>query len=413
MLIYAFAQYYPATFKPYFDTQFAEFLRAGHEVRVFARGAFAPDLSEKVLSYGLVRRTRHYPVSVHEVPLKLPAALLSVARSPRLAAGRLQRARRTGGPKRALLEALRMLRLPAREPDICLVHDLTTATWFGWLRQIYPHAALAMYYHGGEHAAGTPLDSANARNAFEAFDVVFTNTRFSANNAVARGCPPEKIDIVPVGFDLDQYAPEEPRRYRPQGTLRLLTAGRMSEEKGHIHALEAVRRLVAEGGLRLHYTVTGAGYLRPRLERFVDAHGLRPYVTFTGAVVTEELILTIGASDVVLLPSIQVGNWLENQACIVQEAMLMKAVVVASATGGVPESIAPELAPLLLPPGDPSAIADAIRKVDAMGADEMRRLGEAGRDFTAARYDIRDLNEQLLRIATRRSSLPAGSLQPI
>jgi len=66
------------------------------------------------------------------------------------------------------------------------------------------------------------------------------------------------------------------------------------------------------------------------------------------------------AADAILLPSIPTPHWEENQACVAQEAMLMKLPVLSTRTGGVQESIAPELRLLAVDPGDANALADRI-----------------------------------------------------
>lgn len=396
--IYVFTQHYPATYKPYFDTQFAQFLRDGHDVRVFANARLGKMLNGTVSHFRLHERTRYWPGVLRQVPRHLFSVVRAGVLHPGEAARRIRMAAALGpSPKNALISATRMLQLPLEPPDLCLVHDLTTAVHFPWLRQLYPGVPVALYYHGGEHAAGMPIPAEDARAAFEVGDAVFTNTRFSADHAIARGCPPEKLEIVPVGFWLAKYVPSDNWSFMQDGVLRILTAGRMSEEKGQIFALRAVRMLV-EGGVRnIRYSLTGDGYLRPVLERFVEEHGLEQYVEFLGMLTTEQVIERIGASDLILVPSIQVGSWVENQACIVQEGMLMKKVVVATHTGGIPESISPGLSRLLVPPEDPGRLAGAIREVLALPQVEIARLGEEGRAFATARYDVRLLNDRILK----------------
>ncbi len=399
MRIYAFTQYYPSTFKPYFDTQFARLVRDGHELVAFSQGRQGHTLNEKVSELGLETRTRRYPTTLHTLPPFLARALSELARSPAASMRRLRSGETIYSRKERVTAAVRALSLPRERPDLCLVHDLTSAVRFFWLRNVYPGVPVAMYYHGGESPRSSTFTEVEVRRAFLGADVVFTNTGFSRDHAIARGCPADRVEVVPVGFSLEDYRPPAVRKYRPGGVLRLLTAGRMSEEKGHAYALQAVRALVAAGVTDFRYTVVGDGHLRPALERYVDENGLRSHVEFTGAVTTEALVAHVGEADVVLLPSIEWGTWVENQACVVQEAMLMKALVVATATGGVPESIAPELRRFLVPPGDPAAIVHALRAVRALDDVEMRVLGEAGRAFAEVRYDIRHLNAHLLERA--------------
>jgi glycosyltransferase involved in cell wall biosynthesis len=406
MRIYAFTQYYPSTFKPYFDTQFAQFLRDGHELTVFSHGRQGEEVNEPVVRYGLEALIRHYPTTLRTGPAFLPRAAGHTLQDP----GGLLRSVRAIEPakplKERLMNTLRMLSLPRERPDLCLVHDLTTATWFTWLRSMYPGVPVAMYYHGGENALSSSLEDGDVLRAFAGVDVVFTNTEFSRDHAVARGCPAGKVQIVPVGFCLDDYQAAPVRGYRPDGVLRLLSASRLSDEKGHRFALEALAGLVAAGVTDFRYTIVGGGYMRKPLERYAAEIGLLPYVEFAGVVTTAVLLDHIARADVVLLPSIELGTWVENQACIVQEAMLMKALVVATTAGGVPESTAPELRAFLVPPEDPGAIARAVLAVRALRDDEMRALGEAGRAFAEERYDIRRLNATLLERALEGPGRP-------
>ena len=253
-----------------------------------------------------------------------------------------------------------------------------------------------MYYHGGEVPSSNPLEEAAAAEAFRRVDLVFTNTEFSRRHAVERGCPPDRIVILPVGFNLNDFAPPAIRHYRPGGLLRLLSAGRMSEEKGFIYALQAVKQLVDRGIRDISYALTGEGYLKPSLEKYVRENHLEPYVRFLGTLSTEGVIRAMGESDALLLPSIQVGNWVENQACAVQEAMLMKTLVITTTTGGVPESIPPEMVQFTSPERDSGRIAQAIASVHSLSAAELARLGEACRSFVVRDYDVTLLNARLI-----------------
>ena len=73
-------------------------------------------------------------------------------------------------------------------------------------------------------------------------------------------------------------------------------------------------------------------------------------MTLHGQLPRERLFQLLEEADAFLLPSTIVGTWQENQACVVQEAMLMKTPVIATATGGVPESLAPDLHDYLVRP---------------------------------------------------------------
>lgn len=396
MRIAIFVEKYPAPYKTYFDAQFGEFVRAGHDVSIYSGGSSAAGVNERVLEYGLQDLTLHYPESARSLPRELRSIISGL---PASTFGARQAVRVTAGitpGRRRIVDAARVLSIRGPVPDICIVHGLSAAAPFSWLQRAFPHVPIALYYHGGELPTTRPISDAAATAAFRAADVVFTNTAFSRDHAIARGCPPERIHVLPVGFALEDYNPPVRRRYRPNGTLRLLSAGRMSEEKGFEYAVEAVKLLVESGMSGVSYALTGGGYYRARLETLVRQEGLEQHVHFLGTLSTAEVIRAMGEADVLLLPSTQVGNWVENQACAVQEAMLMQALVVVSRTGGVPESIPPEMEPFICEPGDPAGIAEAIRRIDQMADTDIAELGDRGRSFVLQRYDIGELNRRLL-----------------
>lgn len=392
MKIHAFVRNYPVPYKPYYDTQFADLLRAGHRLRIFAGPRLDDVTNEKVVRYGLDRLTTYYPVTLRDLPRRLPDMLRGLARtvsiSPPLET--------TEGAKRRLMSAARRLATARGPADLCLIHGLQTATLFPWLKTVHPESIVALYYHGGDVPSMEPLPDETARAALQSVDLVFTNTSSSREDAIQRGARPDRMVILPVGFDLDDYAPPAPRRYRSGGPLRLLSAGRMSTEKGLIYGLEAVHNLVSRG-FQLVYSLTGEGYLRPELEHYVEEHRLTEHVRFLGTLTTEGVIRAMAEADVLLQPSIRVGNWMENQATAVQEALLLGAVVVTTREGGVPESIPEVMQPYCVPPGNAAALESAIEALYALPAEGLGTLAQQGREFVVENYDIRKLNLRMLQ----------------
>jgi colanic acid/amylovoran/stewartan biosynthesis glycosyltransferase WcaL/AmsK/CpsK len=395
MRIHAFVRNYPVPYKPYYDTQFADLLRVGHQLRIFAGPRLDDVTNEKVARYGLERLTTYYPVTLRDLPLRVPDMIRGLGHTA--ASDAHQPA---PGAKRRLMAAARRLATARGAADLCLVHGLQTATLFPWLKAVHPEAIVALYYHGGDVPSLDPLEDEVARAALHSVHVVFTNTRSSREHAIQRGARADRLVVLPVGFDLDDYTCPASRRYRPDGTLRLLSAGRMSAEKGFIYALEAVHNLVSRGR-DVVYSLTGEGYLRPELERYVEERGLSDRVSFLGTLTTDGVIRAMAEADVLLQPSIRVGNWMENQATAVQEALLLGAVVVTTREGGVPESIPDAMQPYCVAPGDAGALESAIERLYAMPAEGLGALAKEGRAFVVENYDIRRLNLRMLQEVER------------
>ncbi|HEY3448659.1 MAG TPA: glycosyltransferase family 4 protein [Myxococcales bacterium] len=410
MRIYVFAEHFPNTYKPYYDAQLADWIDEGHELRVFAFGKFDRTRNATVDELALDRKTTYCPSTLRSLPSSAPGLLAELASRPGTI-GRAIHATWHGDlpAKLRLLDAARSVRLPDESPDLCLIHNLVTAQSFGFLERVYPSARVALYFHGGEIPEGGTIVPGLARRAFERAHIVFTNTGYSSAEASARGCPPGKIVICPVGFRVGEYRPAVRKRYREDGLLRLLTVGRLGVEKGLGHALDAARALLDRGVKNFRLRMIGDGPQRAALEARVLREGLGRHVRLVGELPHHALHAEYRAADALLLPSIATPRWEENQGCVMQEAMLMKLAVVSTRTGGVQESLAPELRRFSVEPEDGAAIAKRIEELLALDEEELRRLGAGAREFAAARYDVRALNRRLVDEVLSRRRGPASA----
>ena len=402
MLIYIFTEKYPCQYKSYFDTQIVQFLKDGHTLRVFSFGSQAGELVDKVHEYNLLDLTSHMPTTLRSVPGCLQTIFWSFIRNPVRRFKAAVKVEQNGiRLKQYIMQQVRMMVLPVKEPDLCLVHNLTTAVHCSFLGALYPGARIAFYYHGGE-LPGTPaIGYSDSLRAFSYPDHVFTNTRSSRDHAISRGCNKGKITITPVGFDMDEFPNGNSRRYRKDGFLNLLTIGRMSEEKGHMHALRAIRRLIDSGIGNIRYRLIGDGPEYVTLQEYIRRHCLEGCVELLGYVDRRRIYAELGAADVHLLPSVDLGTWQENQACVVQEAMLHRTLVISSDTGGVMESTAPTMREYCCAPGSAEDIADKIKRLMSLGQGEMRRLGSQCVGYATRNYNIQKLNKDILDVSLR------------
>lgn len=396
MRVYAFAEYYPSPFKPYLDAQFSQTIGDGHDLSVFAFGSWGDPGNRIIAEFGLLQRTSYLPASPRQLPRFLATMLFRVeVRQLRrsIGVGSLQRVR----VRQQLVAAAQTALLPEESPDLCFIHDLGTAVRLISLRAIYPQARIALYYHGGEVAPGVVRDADEARAGFLLADIVFTNTEYSRAHAIARGCPPDRIQVLPVGFDLQEFEMPPARPSRVDGRLRLVAVGRLSPDKGLIHALDALA-MVGDGA-PFELTVIGDGDERGALERHSARAGLSDWVRFVGTLPHQEVIRALSAADAILLPSVTTPTWAETQACVLQEAMLVGAMFIATNVGGVPESVPPSMHEFLVPPADPPALAAAIRRLMALSPARVSELARQNRLYCAAHYDVQELNRRMLSAA--------------
>ena len=120
--------------------------------------------------------------------------------------------------------------------------------------------------------------------------------------------------------------------------------------------------------------LAGDGSYRRALQARASALGVAANVRFTGH--RTDIASAIAAMDVVVVPSIE-----ESASYALVEALLMGKGVVASAVGGLPETVRNGETGLLVPPGDPAALSDAVA---GLLADPGARREWAGADACCA-----------------------------
>jgi colanic acid/amylovoran biosynthesis glycosyltransferase len=147
------------------------------------------------------------------------------------------------------------------------------------------------------------------------------------------------------------------------GPLRVLVPARLVEKKGHVHLLDAAGLLRARG-VEVQVDLAGDGPLEPLLRGRAAQLGLDG-VAFLGHVSHDELLdrMASGRWDAVVLSSVVTESGeLEGIPVALVEAMACGLPVIGTATGGIPELLDGD-AGLLVSPGDPEALANAVERL--------------------------------------------------
>lgn len=156
----------------------------------------------------------------------------------------------------------------------------------------------------------------------------------------------------------------------PRDAARLLCVGRLIPIKGHIVLLrafaEAKRRLPA-----LELDIAGRGPLEPALRALAKELGIDGAVNFLGYVAP--IADAIERSAIVVVPSLG-----EGFGMVALEAMERARPVIAAEIGGLGELVQHGETGVLVPPGEPGPLADAIVSL-ASDASRAVAMGEAGR----------------------------------
>lgn len=242
------------------------------------------------------------------------------------------------------------------------------------------------------HRAGH-VDDLGEKLADAAF--VITNTDYNRRH-LAPSMPPgsrNRLVTIANGIDLRQFTPSA-RTVAAAGPCRLLCVGRLIEQKG-IHDLLRACRILASAGHDFVCEIVGAAEMdlgsayAIRLLELHAALGLGARVALAGESSFADVLERLRSADVFVLPCVVAADGSRDiTPNAVIEAMAMEVPVVSTTVTALPELVEDGVSGILVPPGEPAALAAALERLIADPA--LRgRLGWQGRSRVEARFDLR------------------------
>jgi phosphatidylinositol alpha-1,6-mannosyltransferase len=246
-------------------------------------------------------------------------------------------------------------RLVYRRPVAVSVHGLDL-TFRNWLYQAY----LALFLRA---------------------DVFIANSESTRRIADARGLSPVRtITIgVPDHYFTIKRTPRLDAEFeaRRAGRALLLTVGRLVRRKGAAWFAGNVLPNLP-GAL---YVAVGEGPDRAEILRVAKDAGTLDRVWLPGKVSEQRLFELLGASDVFVMPNVEVQGDVEGFGIVAIEAAAAGVPVVAARLEGIPDAITHGQNGHLVEPADAGAFITVLTRLLADPA-ERTRLGERGREYT-------------------------------
>jgi glycosyltransferase involved in cell wall biosynthesis len=197
------------------------------------------------------------------------------------------------------------------------------------------------------------------------------------------GADRRRVSVVPCGVDLSLFRPDGFAEPRDPARPRIVSIGRLVERKGVGNVVKALAT-VSDAEL-----VIAGGPCAAELDRDFEARRLRAIaveagvedrVTLTGRLGREQVPALLRSADVaVTVP------WYEPFGIVPLEAMACGVPVVASAVGGMIDTVVDGVTGVHVAPRDPDALAGAIDHL-LERPDLRRRLGRAGAARARERY---------------------------
>ena len=273
-----------------------------------------------------------------------------------------------------------MGRLRSGRPDVLHAH-LSRAVMAGTWAARWSGTPVIAHFHslvGPRPAWQDRLESRACRRAVALLAV----SRAVAQDRVERlKLCAEAFRVIPNGIDTASLADIPEPAVAPENPLVAGFMGRLLERtKGIDVLLQAAEHIQgAVGADRLRFQIAGGPpEAARRLQRSVARRQLGAMVDVLGEVAEPGGALR--RWDLLVLPSRQEGFGL-----VLLEAMAAGRAVVATSQGGIPEVVDDGKTGLLVPPGDPVALAEALLALE-QERERVIRLGRAARQSVQERF---------------------------
>ena len=213
--------------------------------------------------------------------------------------------------------------------------------------------------------------------------------------------PAHRVQLVPIGaIDLSEFPYCGPRMDRSE--LNVGTVGMLYPAKGYLDLIHAIPR-ISRVFPNVRYLFAGDGPQRKELMRECQRYGLNESVYFLGYL--ESVAPFLATLHLYVQPS----RW-EGFCISAIEAMATGLPVVASKVGGLAETIAHEKTGLLVAPGRPHELADAI--VELLSApDRARAMGRLGYEHITARYTTDALERAFMPVLEPSEGGASGNIR--
>lgn len=209
--------------------------------------------------------------------------------------------------------------------------------------------------------------------------------------------PREKIHVVGNAADTERFRPVAPSEARanlslPPDVPIVLFVGNLAPWQGVDVLLSAFPQVLLSWPESI-LVVVGDGQEAPRLQQISERLGLRERVRFTGRMPHEEVPSYIGAADLCVAPMTRERLLSGSSAVKIFEYLACGRPVIASRIPGL-EFLEREGIGTLVPPEDPSALADAISR--SLGNPSwLSRAGHAAREYVLAHASWNSVVDQI------------------
>jgi glycosyltransferase involved in cell wall biosynthesis len=203
-----------------------------------------------------------------------------------------------------------------------------------------------------------------------------------------------RVEVVPNGVRDEWPSGAPPRAPRKGGVVLFL--GNLMPQKGFLDVLDAIP-VVLRTVPRARFVFAGSPAWDADTAALVDARlrepGVKDATAFAGVVGAAERHRLLETADVLVFPP----RWNEGQGLVALEAMSAGLPVVATASGGLVETVRDGKEATVVPKHDPAAIAAAVTRL--LQDPVLRaRMGAAGRERYEREYTLDHWKSRMVEV---------------
>ncbi|MBA7510030.1 N-acetyl-alpha-D-glucosaminyl L-malate synthase [subsurface metagenome] len=214
---------------------------------------------------------------------------------------------------------------------------------------------------------------------------------------VTDGLPEEKIDVVYSGVDIQRFQNVKANRLISELTpnrdkLIIGNIAALTWDKDHKSLIEAARIVVDEFS-EVIFLIAGEGPLRREIEILIKKFNLKEKVKLLGF--RQDIPEILSVLDLFVLSS----SW-EGLGTSLLDAFASRVPVVATNVGGIPEIVRDGVNGILVPPGNPDALAGAVISL-LKNRDLARQMAEEGFRLVKEKFSIERMVEETRKIYDR------------
>ena len=297
-----------------------------------------------------------------------------------------------------------------RNVDIWHAHDYKSNALGLLVKRFHPMHLVTTAHGWVRFTSRTPLYYWIDRFCMKRYDRVICVSQDLQEACRTSGVKEESLRLIDNAIVIDDYDPApqtKKERWRfgfDDQHLVLGAVGRLSEEKGFDHLINAVYRLVRSGH-PVGLLIAGEGHLKETLQKQIDELELQNHVQLVGYLKDPRELYR--AIDVFVLSSLREG--LPN---VVLEAMASQRAVVTTNVNGIPRLVTNGVNGIVVKTDCVVALHDGIKQLLENSA-LCQQLAAAGRETVEQNFSFERRMEKVVDVYRSQSSALAQSILPM